>query len=154
MVDTTKPISIIVPDHMVIVDGEAQKVDLSSLGLAGVHAVQWDGTKGDVEYNYHSLAKGPASVAIREMTQFQMMLDAWEVAGLEHKEQVEKQAIEDARREAEREQEARRANPGRVFDQWMEERPGIACFVAVFAEALGKAPNELIAKARSKFGEF
>lgn len=43
-------VSIVVPDGVVILDGQAIRgVDLSDMRAAGVHAIQWDGAKGHIE---------------------------------------------------------------------------------------------------------
>ena len=43
-------ISMTRPDDAVTVDGNGQSVDLSSLA-SNIHAIQWDGSTGHIEYN-------------------------------------------------------------------------------------------------------
>lgn len=40
-------VSVIFPDSRVYVDGYSYKVDLPE---AGIHAIQWDGKRGEIEY--------------------------------------------------------------------------------------------------------
>lgn len=45
-------VTIVVPDGVVGVDGEFRKVNLDDIDPA-IHAVQWDGSAGHVEYSDH-----------------------------------------------------------------------------------------------------
>ena len=72
-------VSIIKDDNMVIVDGRAIKIDLSDFP-ADVHAVQWDGSTGHVEY------KDKPQEKLTALDVFQTWLDRWEA----------ERAIEDA----------------------------------------------------------
>ena len=42
-------LTIVPNDNLVIVDGEPESVDLSHLP-EGIHAIQWDGENGEIEY--------------------------------------------------------------------------------------------------------
>jgi hypothetical protein len=64
-------VTIIKDDGVVLVDGRAIHVDLSDMP-ANIHAVQFNGTKGHVEYT-DALNKGITSI-----TAFQTWLDRWE----------------------------------------------------------------------------
>lgn len=67
-------LTIIRDDNMVIVDGRALSVDLS--GLPGnLHAVQWDGKAGHVEYN-----DGTPNEKLDAIMAWQSVVDAWEAA--------------------------------------------------------------------------
>ncbi len=43
-------LTVIPDDDVVVIDGDARKVDCAPLRLSGVHAVQWDGVEGAVEF--------------------------------------------------------------------------------------------------------
>jgi hypothetical protein len=44
-------LTIIPSDNIVNIDGKALQIDCSKFSaLAGIHAVQWDGTRGHIEY--------------------------------------------------------------------------------------------------------
>lgn len=45
-------LTIIAEDDLVIVDGDARRVDCAALRAKGVHAVQWDNVEGAVEYRH------------------------------------------------------------------------------------------------------
>lgn len=68
-------VSIVVPDHLVIVDGEARPVAMDGVE-DGLHAVQWDGARGEAEY-------GPPirrNVPLTDLTPYQVLLDRWMAA--------------------------------------------------------------------------
>ena len=69
-------VSIVVDDNMVVIDGKPHVVDCSS--LAGLHAVQWDGSSGYIE---HSPVKGEKelNVEITSILPYQALIDAWKV---------------------------------------------------------------------------
>lgn len=64
-------ITIVVPDNLVIVDGVSHAIDCSS--LAGVHALQWYGTHGDVEYELVDGEKQP-NEAVSDLYRFNAVL--------------------------------------------------------------------------------
>ena len=64
-------VTIINDMDRVNIDGEARTVDLSSLD-ANIHAVQWDGAKGHIEYKDRS----PEGV-LTDISSFQQYIDAW-----------------------------------------------------------------------------
>lgn len=67
-------LTIIRDDNVVIVDGRALSVDLSGLP-DNLHAVQWDGLAGHVEYN-----DGTANEKLEDIASWQSVVDAWEAA--------------------------------------------------------------------------
>jgi hypothetical protein len=78
-------ITIIRGDGTVYVDGVPRTVDCSSLP-ADLHAVQWDGTAGEIEYASVRCAgcggvSRKANQPITDMTPYQPQVDAWHAAG-------------------------------------------------------------------------
>lgn len=76
-------LTIIADDGAVGIDGEFfSQLDLSQLD-AGIHAVQWYGEYGEVEYKTRlengAFAK-PANVLITDATPYQFAVDAWNTA--------------------------------------------------------------------------
>ena len=63
-------LTIIADDKMVIVDGRALQIDLSGFP-AGIHAVQWDGTKGHIE------RPGQGNEAITNTATFSTWISRW-----------------------------------------------------------------------------
>jgi len=63
-------ISMTRPDDAVTVDGNGQSVDLSSLA-SNIHAIQWDGSTGHIEYN-----DGTANETIDSMSPYTAYTDA------------------------------------------------------------------------------
>lgn len=74
-------VTVIAEDNIVLVEGFGQPVDLTELYDSGIHAIQWYGTFGEVEYY-----NGPGVTNIRgnthfdDFSPFQYLVDAWEVA--------------------------------------------------------------------------
>lgn len=68
-------VSVIVPDNMVIVDEVARIVNLSDIE-PGLHAVQWFGAEGHIEY----VGANARNVKISEFTPLQFILDRWVAA--------------------------------------------------------------------------
>lgn len=63
-------VSIIMPDTMVVQDGLGYAdLDLSSVA-ANIHAIQWDGSKGHIEYN-----DGTANADIDSFADYQAISD-------------------------------------------------------------------------------
>lgn len=77
----------ITPD-IVILDGVPVQFDLSGLIAADIHAVQWDGTKGHVEYKGHY----KPNKEIKDIKDFQPVIDAYYVA----KDEQEQAALDEA----------------------------------------------------------
>lgn len=81
-------VTIIPENGLVMVDGRViEGLDMSSIDPS-IHAVQWYGNYGEVEYKSHhvledngsaSLVK-PANEIITDISPFQSAIDAWEVA--------------------------------------------------------------------------
>ena len=62
-------VTIVKDDNMVIVDGVGRTVDCSGQA-ANLHAVQWDGSKGEIEYN-----DGSANATIDSISAYQSLID-------------------------------------------------------------------------------
>jgi hypothetical protein len=71
---------VIVPeDKFVSVDGEGYRdIDLSFLG-ASVHAIQWYGTDGEIEYK-DARGRATENRPIDSLEPYQPALDAWQAA--------------------------------------------------------------------------
>lgn len=83
---------VIVPDTFVSVDGEGYgKVDLSFLPN-DVHAIQWYGTYGDVEYVDPVTRRAARNEQLESFTPYEQVLTAWAT----RKEQKHMQEIEEA----------------------------------------------------------
>lgn len=63
-------VTIVKPDNIVIVDGVDRIVDCSG-EAANLHAVQWDGSAGEVEYN-----DGTPNATIDSISAYQSLIDA------------------------------------------------------------------------------
>lgn len=63
-------LTIIADDSLVIIDGRAIEIDLSGFP-SGVHAVQWDGTKGHIE------RPGQGNEAITNTSAFSTWISRW-----------------------------------------------------------------------------
>lgn len=74
-------ITIISDDNKIVEDGVITKFDFSSLIDSDIHAVQWDGTKGTIEYknNY----KPPKE--INKINQFNSIINAAKQARIDQK---------------------------------------------------------------------
>lgn len=68
-------LTIIRDDNVVLIDGRAMHVSLSLLLPANLHAVQWDGETGHIEYN-----DGTPNEALAGISSWQPVVDAWEAA--------------------------------------------------------------------------
>ena len=67
-------VTIVRDDGVVLKDGRAIKIDLSDFP-ANIHAIQWDGAAGHVEYN-----DGKPQAKITDLVSFQTWIDRWQVA--------------------------------------------------------------------------
>lgn len=72
----TRRVSIIVPDNMVVIDGKPHEVDCS--GLVGIHAVQWQGERGHVEYRPGDEPRGNDEIV--SMADYAAIIAAWDAA--------------------------------------------------------------------------
>lgn len=68
-------LTIIPSDNVVFVDGKALTVDCSSLDKT-IHAVQWDGTSGEVEYATIAGKRKPNAV-IKDISAFRSLISAY-----------------------------------------------------------------------------
>lgn len=72
-------IAIIAEDSRVSIEGQSERVDLSTLDEE-VHAVQWYGTVGEVEYKHDYIANTKKNnERIDDFTPYQKFVDAWMV---------------------------------------------------------------------------
>jgi hypothetical protein len=77
-------VTIIKDDNAVIIDGVHHKVDCSALS-ADFHALQWDGTTGEIEYrtvrcDHCGVRSKKSNQAISDLAPYQKYVDAWHVA--------------------------------------------------------------------------
>lgn len=70
-------VTIISDDGYVYIEGQAEIVDLSSLD-EDIHAVQWYGTRGEVEYktDYIENTRKPNEI-ITDIAPYQHLIDLW-----------------------------------------------------------------------------
>jgi hypothetical protein len=72
-------LTIIFPDDIVIIDGIALKVDCSAMS-PGIHAVQWNGQRGHIEYAVDDVGNKKLNDQIEDVAQFQPIIDSWNAA--------------------------------------------------------------------------
>jgi hypothetical protein len=73
-------VTIIPADNQVYVDGKCRTVDCSALP-PDIHAIQWDGTRGHVEFrNGSSPEDFRPNRVITDFAPFQNLIDAWRAA--------------------------------------------------------------------------
>ncbi len=80
-------VTIIKDDNTVLIDGVPQTVDCSDLP-AGFHALQWDGSSGEVEYSAvrcdHCGARTKkANEFVRDVAPYQKYVDGWHASKTE-----------------------------------------------------------------------
>lgn len=89
-------LTIVADDQSVGVDGEFfAPLDLSQLDAA-IHAVQWYGEYGEVEYKTrleNGVLMKPANLLTTDVTPFQFAIDAWNVAKAEATAVVESETL-------------------------------------------------------------
>lgn len=118
--------TLIVPDNMVSIDGQlARHVDLSALVAAGVHAVQWYDSYGEVEFvsGFDPELKIPTrkpNEYITDFTPFESFIHAYRIV---HTQQSAKERAIQAKIVADQEA-ARKAGEraARLFAIWDAER--------------------------------
>jgi hypothetical protein len=87
-------VTIVVDDDLVLVDGKPAKVDLSPLVADNIHAVQWYGDKGEVEFRSDPMGDRGPNDRIKDIEYFQRYIDAWRVQR-EADEQRERRQLEE-----------------------------------------------------------
>lgn len=97
--------TIIRETNTVVVDGEAHTVDCSKLP-ADVHAVQWDGVGGEVEYvisrcTHCGARSKKANEWITDMSPYKPLVDAWQAAKVAANEESEKARVQAEKEAAE-----------------------------------------------------
>lgn len=95
-------VTIIKDDNAVNVDGERHTVDCGKLP-ADFHALQWDGTSGEIEYrmtacNHCGGRNKKPNLFVNDMTPYLAYVDAWGVAKAAHL--AERAAAEKAQADA------------------------------------------------------
>lgn len=75
----TMRLTIIPEDSAVIIDGLRLLIDCSSLDQT-IHAVQWEGICGHIEYVVAGDGEKPTNTVIKNVAQFQPIIDAWAAA--------------------------------------------------------------------------
>jgi hypothetical protein len=96
-------LTIISDNNLVKIDGIGYRVDLSSLPR-DIHAVQWDGSSGEIEFRNNANGK-PNNQQIFSIENFQQFVDLWVVADEAHNNSsipTEEQLLELTRIEADR----------------------------------------------------
>ena len=76
-------VTVIADDNRVIVDGKGRKVDTSGLLSDKIHAMQWYGDFGEIEFRTtrsFELDHRPPNVKVKEFTRFEPYLNAWNMA--------------------------------------------------------------------------
>lgn len=72
-------VTIIADDNIVLVEEFAERVDLSGLN-SDIHAVQWYGTRGEVEYKMDFIkGQKKPNTEITNFEPFQKYVDLWMV---------------------------------------------------------------------------
>lgn len=126
-------VSIIVPDRTVILDGHAvHGVDLSDLLSEGVHAVQWDGRRGHVEYRAGGVVPLPGPAGYQAVIDRAQQLRATRVADQQAADQA-------ARRRPEHRRALRRAAATEHLDDLVLAVLGDATAKQRVADALAAA---------------
>ncbi|NDB59843.1 hypothetical protein EB001_15555 [bacterium] len=76
-------LTIIRDDNCVYIDGISRIIDCSSLDPS-IHAIQWNGQKGMIEYVDPDPFDGkmPAPKPITDITPYQYLIDAWNTAAV------------------------------------------------------------------------
>lgn len=95
-------VTIIKDDNAVNIDGVRRSVDLTELP-AGLHVVQWDGARGEIEYktitcDHCGTRSRKMNEPINDIAPYQKYVDAWNVADAEAK--ADEAAEEEARAHA------------------------------------------------------
>lgn len=74
-------LTIVVDDKLVIVDGVGLKpIDMTGIDEM-IHAVQWNGTRGDVEYRAHDEhGNRRHNTKFDDVSTYQTFIDRWNVA--------------------------------------------------------------------------
>ena len=93
-------VTVVPADRMVAIDGVVMRVDISD--LPGVHAMQWYGSRGEIEYLADDNGNRPLNSKIDNFTPFEDYVEAWREAKVAHDEMV-------AREERKRQEAARNA---------------------------------------------
>jgi hypothetical protein len=74
-------VTIVVDDNVVLVEDQPEKVDCSALIAQDIHAVQWYGTAGEIEYITDMVTgQRRPNTAVSDFSPFQFLVDAWTVA--------------------------------------------------------------------------
>jgi hypothetical protein len=76
-------ISVIAEDNSVVIDGLGLQVDCSDLPYF-VHAIQWDGKQGELEFKAGPNGVRPAPMTIVDLKPFHFLLDRWDMAAGTH----------------------------------------------------------------------
>lgn len=69
-------LTIVCDDNLVIIDGVRHSVDCSAYPT--IHAVQWYGSHGQIEFKADDLGNRAPNERIDELSQFQPLIDAWQ----------------------------------------------------------------------------
>lgn len=70
-------LTIIPEDQTVTIDGERFAINCAELVAQGIHAVQWSGARGHIEFRDTDDGNKPANELIESVARFQPLIDAW-----------------------------------------------------------------------------
>lgn len=95
-------VSIIKDDNTVIVDGVSYAVDCSDLP-ADFHALQWDGTQGEIEYrisrcDHCGVRAKKGNAIITDIARYQPYVDRWKISKAAYEAEMQRLASEAAAR--------------------------------------------------------
>jgi hypothetical protein len=93
-------VTILADDNQVYVEGHALKVDLTGLE-EDIHAVQWYGSVGEVEYKHDQIANTrEPNERIDDFSPYQVFVDRWMVEAQKEEEPAAAQKSLEAPRKA------------------------------------------------------
>lgn len=73
-------VSIVADDNLVLVEGIPQTIDCSALISQGIHAVQWYGSFGEIEFATDlETGNRKSNERITDVSPFQSLIDGWMV---------------------------------------------------------------------------
>lgn len=87
-------VTIIRSDNTVYVDGVSKIIDCSALPTF-VHAVQWTGEKGWIEFAEDGEGRKHANMSIIDMSSYQFLIEQWQIQHAKDQEEL-RRATEEA----------------------------------------------------------
>lgn len=116
--------TVIRADNNVIVDNESLSVDCGDLP-SYIHAIQWDGEKGWIEYAPDARGMQHPNIKIVDITPFQYFMDRHELKKIEQVREAKEREVaqEAARQSLLAEVEARNAPAAKAMSQTAAAKP-------------------------------